>query len=66
MVFVCLCVYVMAWMCCLFIDFVGLICVCGSGSFVFVASGVCVLSVVCCVAGWCFIGWSCVHVLLLF
>ena len=57
--------YDMACVSCLFIDFIGLRCVrCSviSSSFMFL---VCVLVVVCCVDVCCFIGLSCVYVLLL-
>ena len=61
-------VYVMACICCLFIDFIGLACVRCSIIFLFCFIGVdeIVLFVMCCAAVCCFIGLSCVYVLLLF
>ena len=63
MSFVCLSVYVLACMCCLVIDFIGLLCV-GCDVIFVVFVGVHVLFVVCCGAVCCFIGLSCVYVLL--
>ena len=66
MLFACLCGYVMACIVvCLCIDIIGLLCACSSVSFLSFVFGVHGLYVVCCVAGCCFIGLSCVYVLLL-
>ena len=62
----CLCVVAMACICCLFIDVIGLYCGrCSVIALVFLAFGVYLLFVVCCVAVCCFIGLSCVYTLLL-
>ena len=65
MLFVCLCVYVMVCICCLFIDFMGLFRVLFWFVLVIFVFDVYVLFVVCCVAVCCFIGLSCVYVLVL-
>ena len=65
MLLVCVCVYGMAWSCCLFIDFIGVFCVRCSVMLSCVVFGVYGLFVVCCVAVCCFIGLSRVCVLLL-
>ena len=57
--------YSVACVCGLFIEFIGLFCVCCSVMFVFCLCSVCGLCVVCCVAVCCFAGLSCVYVSLL-
>ena len=65
MLFVRLCVYVMACICCLCIDCIGLFCACCSVTLLSFVVGVYGSYVVWCVAGGCVIGLSCVCVLLL-
>ena len=61
------CLLMCLWydLCLLFIDFIGLFCVCCYVMFLSVVFGVYVLFVVCGVAVCCFIGLSCVYALLL-